>query len=89
MKSSGPAFLKSHGSQEVQGPRDVIQNRDAGGTVRYDAQDRAGNLARLAEAHRSALGLDRRKVRAYAENWDWKYSVLEFLHRLSRLAKQK
>ena len=70
------------------GPGDIIKDGVAGFVVPYKATDRAGNLRGLTEAVVKARKLDRRGVRTYAEEWDWKFSALEWLHSLSRLPKR-
>jgi glycosyltransferase involved in cell wall biosynthesis len=74
---------------DIQGPRDVIQSKTAGRIVDYQEPksdlDHAANRKRLAQAFEDALTIDRAGVRRYALDWDWRFSTLEFLHRLSRL----
>lgn len=69
----------------VQGPKDFVVSPKLGELIPYNELDSTANSKAISGAISRAVKLNRADVRKEAENFDWKFSVLEFLHRLERL----
>lgn len=63
----------------VQGPKDIVTNPNAGVLVDFKMNDPSGNVKRLGENLTKALSLDRQEVRKFAETISWDGAVTEFI----------